>query len=629
MLEDDKNGLNKIEDMKRKLFSRNYETHIEDREGFVFFKKEKVPENWDHKDLGINKSKNEYRTPFFKNFFIFSLIFFICTLGYLFFTFFVGKNNISNENIEIAVIGNTFTKGGEKLPLIIEITNKNKVALESADLVVEYPKGSTVLNILGEIERSRKSLGSIPAASIKNEKIEVVLFGEQDSINEIKISVEYRLEGSNLISVKDKLYKIRINSTPLNFLIEGPSEITPNQEFSLNIQTLLNDKKLINDSILKIDYPFGFEIISSNIPPSIGNNIWDLSSFSNDSKTKLTIKGKIIDVYDGEEKVFHVLGGLAKKDDKSEISVVFNAFAHKILIKKPFIEAKLFVNNDYKKEYSVNSQGAIQGNINWINNLNTPIDDLEIKAKFGGNAFNWKNLSTNDGFYDSKENTIIWDKNSKDEFFKIEPLSQGVTNFYINPGSMFSASGNLLVDPSINIEVSISGKQTIIGDELKKIYVAENKVIKIKSDLSLLTKSSHSIENNSGPFPPKAEKDTVYTITWRIANTNNNVSKAKVTAFLSPRVNFKNIILPKDADLIFDNITKELVWNVGNIPKETGLNKPFKEVSFQVSYNPSLSEVGKIITLIEQATLTGRDDFANVDLLVKAKSVTTNSEIQE
>lgn len=621
MLEDNKNGLEKVEEMKRKLFSRSYETRIEDREGFVFFKKEKVPENWDHTDLGNEKSKNDNRSPFFKNFFIFSIIFFICTLGYLFFTFFVGKNDVSNENIEIAVLGNTFTGGGEELPLIIEITNKNSAALELADLVIEYPKGST-LNSTGDIERLRQSLGVIPAGSIKNENMKVVLFGERGSIHEIKISLEYRLEGSNAIFVKDKLYKVTINSTPINLSVDAPTEITPNQDLTIIVKATLNDTKPSSDLVLKLDYPFGFEFASAEPSPSVGNNVWNLGDLPAGAEREIVIKGQMVDVYDGESKIFHVFTGPEQKGDKGEVAVVFNSLAHNILIKKPFIEAKLFVNADYQREYSVDTKKAIVGSIRWVNNLDTQINDLEIKARFSGNAFDWKKIDIEKGFYDSNNTSIVWDKNNEENFAVVKPFDSGIVGFSLEPFSVFSpTTGNLLVDPIMNIEISISGKQATGGNTLRTVESVEVKTIKIVSDVSMLSKLEYSKAPfvNTGPLPPKAEKETTYTVTWSIANTANNVSKVKVVATLPPRVNFKNLIFPKNEDITFNSSTREVVWNVGNLTRGAGIISSLREASFQVSYTPSLSEVGLSPVLVNQATLTGHDDFANVDInLTKA-----------
>ena len=59
------------------------------------------------------------------------------------------------------------------------------------------------------------------------------------------------------------------------------------------------------------------------------------------------------------------------------------------------------------------------------------------------------------------------------------------------------------------------------------------------------------------------------------------------------------------------------------IPKGSGITGPARSVSFQISFKPSLSQVGTIPIIINDAILTGHDDFANVDIRVTKIGLTT------
>ena len=62
------------------------------------------------------------------------------------------------------------------------------------------------------------------------------------------------------------------------------------------------------------------------------------------------------------------------------------------------------------------------------------------------------------GFFDSKSNTIIWDKNIDETFTEISSGKSGNISFTLSPSSVFGANGNLLVDPTINVEITVLGK---------------------------------------------------------------------------------------------------------------------------------------------------------------------------
>ena len=307
----DRNKLNRLEDMKNKLFSKNYRTKIEYRDGFSVLPKKEVMDSWKNEKKESEDKENFFtKTSIFKKFFIFSIIFFVLALGYAGYVFFAGGNTVSSDNIDISILGNNFTAGGESLPLIVGITNRNSSPLELADLVMEYPKGSTG-DLSSDTETSRVSLGTIPAGSVLNENLSVTLFGPQGSVRPVKISLEYQVAGSNAIFVKDKLYEVNINSTPINLSVDAPSTISPDQAITLNVKAILNSTEPAQNILVRVDYPVGFVFASAIPAPSFGNNVWNFGDLAPGAEHDISISGKITGVFDGEEKIVQHLERLA------------------------------------------------------------------------------------------------------------------------------------------------------------------------------------------------------------------------------------------------------------------------------------------------------------------------------
>ncbi len=612
-----------LDQMKTKLSSKTFASGGVRREGFTHFVKKNVPTAWQKEEKVNTEEKFYMKTSMFKKFFIFSIVFFALALAFAAYMFFAGGNTVSNDNIDIAVLGNAFTAGGEELPLQVEITNRNNSALELADLVIEYPKSSSG-DLSNETERFRESLGSIPSGGVRNENMKITLFGEQGSIRPIRITLEYRVEGSNAIFVKEKAYQVTISSAPINISVNAPTEASPNQEIAFDIKTSLNATKAASKILLKVDYPVGFQFVSAKPSPSLGNNVWNLGDLVPGAERTISVIGKMVDVSDGEEKTFHIWSGTQSDNDKSSIGVVFNSLSHTVVIQKPFIEAKLYINGQYAREYASDTRTPIQGEIRWANNLNTKLSNVVIRAKISGNAVNRKSIQAEQGFYNSNENTLIWDKNSNPAFMEIEPGDAGSVGFSLSPNALFSSSG-LLETPAIGIEVSIEGAEPLEGNSVKKLTNSETKIIRIISELGLAAKALYYSGPfaNTGPIPPKVEQETTYTVTWTLSNTANNVSNAQVRATLPPWMRFVGPISPPQEDLTYNSSTKEITWKVGGIPKGTGLSGADREVSFQIAFKPSLSQLGSAPVIINDAVLTGHDDFANVNVRVNKTSLST------
>ncbi len=625
-MQEEAEKLNRIEEMKTKLNNKNYEATQERHNSFVHKMDRDVPDSWGEKKNETFNFEEKFfkKTSMFKKFFIYSIIFFVLALGYASYMFFAGGNTVSNDNIDIAVLGNTFTAGGDELPLQIEVTNKNNSALELADLLIEYPKSSSG-DLTGETERLRDSLGTIPSGGVKSDNVKVTLFGEQGSVRPIKISLEYRVEGSNAIFVKDKPYEVTISSAPIDLSVDAPTEASSNQDITLNIKSILNATKPASNILIRLDYPVGFQFESAKPAPSFGNNVWSLGDLSPGAERDISITGKMIDVADGEEKTFHVFSGSQSDSDKSLIGIVFNSLGQTVLIKKPFIEAKLTINGVDQREYAVDSHTMISGSINWVNNLDTKVNDLEIRAKLSGNALDRKTVNANQGYYNSSIDTIIWDKNSQQKLSEINPGDSGSVDFSVSSLTLFSAQGGLLLEPTINIDVSISAKQPLEGNATQSLTNSESKIIRIISNIGLSAKALYSSGafTNTGAIPPKVEKETTYTVVWTLSNTANNISGTQVVATLPSWTRFIGPVSPPSEDLTYNATTRQITWNVGGVPKGTGITGADRDVSFQIVLTPSLSQVNTMPTIINDATLTGHDDFANVDVRVNKTSLNT------
>jgi hypothetical protein len=68
--------------------------------------------------------------------------------------------------------------------------------------------------------------------------------------------------------------------------------------------------------------------------------------------------------------------------------------------------------------------------------------------------------------------------------------------------------------------------------------------------------------------------------------------------------------------VVFNPSTREIIWNAGGVKRGAGISEAPREVAFQVSFTPSFSQLETMPTLINEASLTAHDDFANVDLKV-------------
>lgn len=605
-------SFNRIEDVKRRLYDRDDSFSKRRREGVLHEVTHKVASSWNTATGALTHKK---ASSFGKKFFFASIVFCLLAISFALFMFFQGSGTVSSDNIDIKVLGNSFTEGGVELPIQIEILNTNNAKLELADLTIEYPRGaSTDPNDM--VRLPREKIGTINAGErvVKAEK--VILFGDQNSIKNITVRLEYHPEGSNAIFSKEASFPVTISKAPLDVVVDGPTQVTSNQPITFKITASLNTTLPEAGTVLKVEYPTGFRFDSALPKPTVGSNVWSLVGLTPSSPLTILVRGSVVG-QDGDEQAFHIYTGTQKDTNQSTIDVVYNSLLHTIAIRKPLLEAHVAINGDESDYYSAHDGDEIRADVVWSNNLPNRIVDAEITLHFSGNAYDKDSIKVTDGFYDSLNNQIVWNRNTNSDLGSVEPGGKGHMNFSFKP-KIDASSGNAR-DPQIVMEISMRGSEAGAGTGIIGSDNVEKKIVKIISDFQIAANSSFA----SGPIPPQAEQETVYTIDFSLSNSLNTIAGAEARAILPLYVKWGGLNGKSAENVSYNDITREIVWNIGNVKANTGAGSSDREISFNVILKPSTSQVGSVPQLVKDIVLSGQDVFAGTSVKFNRGSLTT------
>ncbi|MCC6323961.1 hypothetical protein IT400_04190 [Candidatus Nomurabacteria bacterium] len=615
-MKEEEKPLHKIEDIKRTLYERDFDSAKHHKEGVLHNIPHKVAQTWDDTQNVVSSPKY---TSLFKKFFFIAVLFFIGAVGYGVYTFMQGKSTVSGDNIEVTVLGNAFVQAGEELPIQIEIVNKNNAKLELVDLIVEYPRGATADSATDMIRLPREAIGTIkPGERIERNK-KVTLFGDQGSIRNVTVRLEYHPEGSNAIFTREKSYPVTISSAPLSLLFEGPTVTSSGQDVNFQITATLNTALPSDKTLLKVEYPTGFRFESSFPKPSLGNSLWNINDLEIGKPMIINIKGSMIG-QNGDEQAFHVYVGNPNLSNQSVIDVVYNSLLHTVTIDKPFLEAKIIVGGEDLETYSTAGGKSVKVDIEWINNLPTRILNAQITANISGNVLDKDSISVSDGFFDSTTDQIIWDRNTNRELTSIDPGGKGRVSFSFTPKSVLGASQSIS-SPQVLISVSIKGQESGSGG-VSEVINFTKKIIRVTSDFQIASSGLWF----GGALPPQVDRDTVYKITWTLSNSVNNINNAEARAIIPSYMKWGAMVGGGSENISYDPNTHEVVWKIGKVLANTGFGAGEREVSFTIVLKPSLSQVGSGSQLIKEVYLTGIDSFTGMALKSSAGDINTRLE---
>ncbi len=592
---------------------------------------EEVKERWTNSKTGgfdelvarFSRATNK-KYSFIKKIFIFSVIFFVLAVGVAAYVFFGGINSVSSKNVDIEVVGPLSIPGGQEVSLDINIINNNSVDLNSASLLVEYPTSTrSVADPTKELTQEKFVLDKIKSGESYGQNIKAIFFGEKDDLKQIKISLEYRVENSSALFYKEKIYEISISSSPIIITPTYPKEVNSNQEVSFNIEVASNSKDKVNNFLVNVEYPFGFVFEDSTPKASFGNNIWQIPELDSGEKKTISIKGNIVG-QDNEEKVFKINAGTASPDDERVIAIPFSQLMESILVKKSFIGLDVSVGGG-SGDFAGQGGSSVDTNFTVTNNLPSKLFNTSVEVAFTGGAFDPLSVSPGyNGFFQSSNNTISWDKRSVPEFSEMDPGSEKNLSFRLSP--LLYANIVKGAKPEIDMVITANGERILDSGSVESVSTTETRKIILSSDVSFSSTVSRSVGNieNSGPIPPKANVPTTYTVIWSISNSFNQVSNVEVRATLPPYIKWTNLKNPSSELFSFDPVTNEVVWNVGSLLPNTGFGSPKKEIYFQLQFLPSLSQIGQSPTILGEASLSGIDKMTGLKIETTAPAVATN-----
>jgi len=623
----EENKESSIEQLQKRLYARGRSTIRPKRRRRLRGHAIEVQKDWKPEST---KRKAEWKIPeappkhsLLAWLLIASVVFFVVSFGVSAFLFFSGQGEISPKKIEIVVKGPATIGGGEELSLQIAVTNHNTVPIERADLIIEFPPGTrSSSDVTVPLPRLRRSLGTIPARGSAQQTIRAVLFGKENTRQNIAIKIEYRIKGSNAIFFEDQVYQLTISSSPLTLRVDALENITSGQEVEFVATLTSNSSTVVEDILLVVEYPFGFDFESALPRASFTDNVWELGDIEPEGERTITIRGIVLGE-DGEERIFRFASGIQSAQNEKRLATEFITSLKSIFIEKPFLSVELALDRETAPIHVVKNAKTIRGVISWINNLPVEITDAEIEVQLHGNALNKKSVSASFGFYRSIDNSIRWSKETESDLSFIRPGENGSVSFSF--ASLGLSSGALPQNPEIILEINIKGNRLSDRNVPEKIESSLTRTVKIVTDVFFTPRALYYTGpfQNTGPIPPQAEQETTYTILWTVTNSTNEVSDTSITAKLPQYVRWLDKITPASENIIFNPISRIITWDVGGLDPGSGtVQSSQREVAFQIAFLPSISQINNVPILVQDQVVTAYDQFTQTKITTMEQPLT-------
>ena len=360
------------------------------------------------------------------------------------------------------------------------------------------------------------------------------------------------------------------------------------------------------DLRIKLEYPSGFQFLEGQ-PLSIENNEWIIPILNKAEGGRISIKGQVSGSV-GDSKLFKAQLGFWKNDKY----ILLKETSKATFLTEASIYITQFINNS--PQYIPHAGGLLHYEIFFRNVGSEALEDLSMLVKLDGNAFDLDTIKSDTGKFNTGDNFIIWSKRESEGLQLLDVNQEGKVEFWVELKNDWPLANN-------------SGFNQIIRTKISIGQTNEEFSSKVSSKLALNSEvvfRDESYFNNSGPYPPQVGEYSTLTVFLGVKNYFNEVKNVKLKAVLPRYVDLTGQISPSDSKLVFDQQSREMIWNVGDLEVGKGILIKGPELAFQVRIKPDIDM--PIISILENVVISGDDQFTGSAIEEKLGNVALDTQ---
>lgn len=541
-----------------------------------------------------------------------------------YFYYFVFQTNKESPNVvlEYSVPPNVFL--GKPFEIKISFSNYSENVLKNVSLTLVLPEGVAFLGQDSKKRVAEEFIGDLGPGSINQQTFNLIVVEGVNSIKRIKANLTYSTNlNSQLRFSNEKDVDVKVGEPAVSLALSAPEKILSGEDFEINVKYYNNTSEEIKNIKFVAQYPSTFTFKKSTFEPeNSNNNSWVIESLKRGSSGDFTIVGNVV----GQEESFFEFRGYLVVDFLGQTYTLGEQKLPFVIATAP-LSLRLAVNGK-GDNYVANLSDNLRYSITYKNNSNIVFQNININVKLTGELFDFTTLNTNGTFYSAK-NIIFWAPNNDPKLAVLGPGEERSVFFELKTKNNFPI--NRLSDKNfiLKVEAQIESPTVPPGIAAQKtISMAklENKVGgKIELEAKALFRDASSGVLNTGPYPPKINEPTRYTIHWRLTNYSTDISNVIVSAYLRSNTRFISAIKSNVGSLpSYDDKTGKVTWIIDKLPATKGVIDQPAEAVFQIENTPAITDLNKHVVFLSESRAEAKDLFTNLNLVSITRPLDTS-----
>ncbi|MDO8566468.1 MAG: hypothetical protein Q7S04_04805 [Candidatus Moranbacteria bacterium] len=513
--------------------------------------------------------------------------------------------------VVISITGPKDVASVEETTFTVAYSNKNWAGLANATLVFSYPDSFHLQ--AGNSAQIKGSLAEIPLGEIKaNTEGKILVtgkfYGSKGDLVPLKATLRYSPKNVATVFEKTAQFVVNVGSSPLSFEITAPLELATGQDVVYVVDYANKSDVSFPNLRVKMEYPDGFQFVSSEPKPSEGQSVWYVGNFDAQANGKITIRGVLSGAREEHKSVQGMIGFF--QGEGKFVAYAENERQTRIIASPLSISQTV----NGLTDIAVNQGNTLRYVIRFRNDGDVGVRDAIVTVDIDPTMLDMSRLTPGNGAYDAARKVIIWKASGVSSLGKLEPGAEGEVSFSVPVAEKIVVTGEKNISVKTVARIDSLDIPTPIGSN--KIISSNTLYVKLKSAVGISTAVLYTdtLFPNSGPVPPKVGELTSYTIHLSVTNSLNDLRQTRISAILPTGVHYSGKYAKTEETVTFNERSNELVWELGTFAATEG--KP-REIVFQVSVTPSPDQVGERLVLVSNMVFTAQDTFTNQEIRIE------------
>ena len=509
---------------------------------------------------------------------------------------FVLRRGFDPGDVSVELDAPQFVTVGEEAKIALVVKNGSGTALRDINATLFLPEG---------ISRDASQSQRLEPIESKQQRTVEFLVPVTANARDFTARTSVRFRAGTLSATFEKTAErpILVSAAPVRISLSFPSDISAERPFTFFIRYQSDATAILEHIGVVLQKPGGFSIDSARPRHTLLDNqaLWDIGPLRPGEEGEISVTGKFA-TGDPSGEFVAQLGLL--DDGGRALELRFAEAREKQTAVREELGLTLFVQQvENPGEVIVFPGETVAVALELSNESGRALENVIVDVGIAHRDLDQKSIAANPAFRRLPSGSYRWDASTIPQFSQFSPGSSGTITFSIKLANAITMKGFEDANQSFPVEVKVfaEGRTQAQRSTLAKIGAR----LALRGDIYY----NDSMYINTGSLPLRVGQTTTFTMRILVLGGTNGFRNSVARFVLGPSVSFGETLLPSSAAVSWDETTREVAWNIGNLTAGTGILQPPRELVFRIDATPRQEDAAKPLLLIDSGVLSGQDDF--------------------